>query len=103
MKRLLSALLCAALLLTIHPIGATARDDIPAILLMDEVLDQRLHIQAIAACNQALYIKSLRGVHRWRPGESEARLILPMSIPSWHSRRMCGFTSWWRRATCSLA
>jgi len=81
MKRLLSALLCAALLLTIHPIGATAHDDIPAILLMDEVLDQRLHIQAIASYNQTLYIKSLRGVHRWRPGESEARLILPMKHP----------------------
>lgn len=91
MKRLLSALLCASLLLTIHPIGATARDDIPAILLMDEVLDQRLHIQAIAACNQALYIKSLRGVHRWRPGESEARLILPMKHPQLAQPEDVGF------------
>ena len=91
MKRLLSALLCAALLLTIHPIGATAHDDIPAILLMDEVLDQRLHIQAIASYNQTLYIKSLRGVHRWRPGESEARLILPMKHPQLAQPEDVGF------------
>ena len=81
MRKLLLALLCAALLLPLLPVQSEAHDAVPAILLLDEVLDQRLHIQAIAACNQALYIKSLRGVHRWQAGDSEARLILPMKHP----------------------
>ena len=91
MKKLLLAFLCAALLLSQLPALAEPGQDLPAILMLDEVLDQHLHIQAIAACNQALYIKSLRGVHRWRRGENEARLILPMKHPQLAQPEDVGF------------
>lgn len=81
MKTMFIALLCAALLLPLWPLHAEPSPDIPAILMLDEVLDNRLHLQSIAASNQALYIKSLRGVHRWRRGEQDARLILPLKHP----------------------
>lgn len=81
MKRLLIALFCAAMLLPHSLVQAESPDVVPAILMLDEVLDQSLHVQSIAASKQRLYIKSLRGLHRWQRGDTDASLILPMKHP----------------------